>query len=318
MKIAFHTEQIDVRGTCVSLYDYAHYNETLLKNKSIIFTSTKHIERNDILAYNKFKNRFPVYFYSSAKELDNLLEQEDCDILYIIKYGTNDNFISNKIKTVIHAVFDLSQPHGNVFAAVSETLAKKYKYPIFVPHMIAHKPSRTQENLRKELNIPNTAFVFGRYGGKDTFNLSFVMNSIKKMVREREDLYFLFINTPIFDKHPRIFFREKIVSEEDKNKFICTCDAHLEASTLGHTFGLAMGEFSVNNKPIIAYNGKIWNTNHLEILKDKGLYFRNAEEFEKIIKGFDKEKYKNIDMNCYRDFSPEKVMLKFKEVFIDL
>ena len=29
-------------------------------------------------------------------------------------------------------------------------------------------------NLRQELNIPDDAVVFGRHGGKDQFNISFV------------------------------------------------------------------------------------------------------------------------------------------------
>ena len=31
--VAFHTPSLDVRGTNISVYDYAHFNETLLKNK---------------------------------------------------------------------------------------------------------------------------------------------------------------------------------------------------------------------------------------------------------------------------------------------
>ena len=34
VKIGFYTEQLDVRGTCVAIYDYAHYNEVLLNNDS--------------------------------------------------------------------------------------------------------------------------------------------------------------------------------------------------------------------------------------------------------------------------------------------
>ena len=37
-KIAFHSEKICLRGSCVSLYDYAYYNENILNGKSIIIT----------------------------------------------------------------------------------------------------------------------------------------------------------------------------------------------------------------------------------------------------------------------------------------
>lgn len=311
VKIAFHTPSIDVRGTCVSLYDYAHYNEKLLGNISIIVTPASGKCKNDSIALIKFMRRFPVIIY---EDLEAAIE--DCDILYCIKYGTFDGVISRTIKTVIHCVFDLSQPHGDVYAAVSETLAHKYGVKKFVPHMIGLQPSKTQENLRSYLNIPQDAVVFGRYGGMDTFDLEIARSAIKRAVREYDNLYFVFINTPEFDIHPRIIFLPKISDLDEKNRFICTCDAHLECGGLGHTFGLAMGEFSINNKPIIAYNGVVWNTAHFDILKDQAIYFKTEEELYNVLTTFDPSLYSKRDNNCYRDYSPHKVMEQFSKVFI--
>lgn len=42
--IALLSNKLTLRGTEVSLYDYAYYNETLLNNKSIIIT--RDIEKN--------------------------------------------------------------------------------------------------------------------------------------------------------------------------------------------------------------------------------------------------------------------------------
>jgi hypothetical protein len=175
-------------------------------------------------------------------------------------------------------------------------------------------------NLRKQLNIPETAIVFGRYGGLDTFNIRFCINIIIWCVNTRRDMYFLFINTVDFYKHPQIFYLPKITSEQDKNMFIQTCDAHLECGTLGHSFGLAIAENSVNNKPIIAYRpdpNTLWNTAHLEILGANGLYFKDEDEFKNILEKFKPSDYKNRDMNFYKDYTPEKVMEIFKKVFID-
>lgn len=36
-KVAFWSNQLCERGTEVAIYDYAHYNETILNNKSYIF-----------------------------------------------------------------------------------------------------------------------------------------------------------------------------------------------------------------------------------------------------------------------------------------
>lgn len=315
IKICFHTPQIDVRGTSDAIYWYGHYNETILNNKSIILVPEDSKFRNDEIAFLKFQNRFEIRFYKDKKDIDNIIS--DCDILYCIKYGKDDGIKSDKIKTVIHCVFDMSEPHGNVYAAVSKTLAKKFRRELFIPHMIGLEPSITKENLRENLGIPQNAIVFGRHGGLDTFDLFFARLTISRIVRENSNIYFLFINTPVFDNHPQIIFLPKIVETSDKNKFINTCDAHIECGSLGHTFGISIGEFSVNNKPIIVYNGPIWNRAHIDILGNKGIYYQNEDEFYNILTTFKVEEWINKDNNHYKDYSPENVMKKFQEVFIN-
>ena len=314
VKIVFHTEQIDVRGTCNAVFYYAHYNEVLLNNKSVILSKLNN-SFNDPIALEMFNKRFEMLFYTNADEIPELIK--DYDIIYEIKYGLNNGLVYNNIKHCVHAVFDMSQPHGDVFAGVSETLAKKFNKTLFVPHMIGLKPSMTKENLRKKMDIPEDAIVFGRYGGNDTFNLDFAKNAIKRVVRDRKDIYFILINTPIFDDHPQIIFLNKIIDDVDKNKFILSCDAGLECGYLGHTFGIAIGEFSVNNKPNICYNGSLWNRCHLDILGEKGgIYFTTEDELYNILTNFNKNLYVNADLNCYTEYTPEKVMDKFKQVFI--
>jgi hypothetical protein len=316
MIIAFQTSQIDVRGTCVALYDYALYNETILGNTSIVVTDKRNVAKNDLVAIRKFANRFPVIFYDDAEHLHRILKEKKCDMMYTIKYGKKDEIVFDDIKTVIHCVFDLSEPHGDVYAAVSKALAKKYNYPLYVPHMIGLSPSKTKENMREFLGIPDDAIVFGRHGGVDTFNIPFVHDAIRKLIVNHSNLWFVFMGAPHFIEHPRVIYLPLSSDLGEKNRFIQTCDAHLECGTLGHSFGLAMGEFSVNNKPIIAFLGKVWNTAHYDILKNNALYFRNQEEFERIITTFNPELYKDRDLNCYKDFSPEKVMKIFNDVFI--
>ncbi len=313
VKIAFHSESLDIRGTCVALYDYAHYNEILLKNESIILTSKN--KKHDKLALDKFINRFEVRGYYNNEEFQKLIE--DCSIIYHIKYGKNDNFLPKNIKNIIHCVFDMSEPHGDVYAGVSDTLAKKFNKPLFVPHMASLQPSKTKENLRKDFNIPENAIVFGRHGGRDTFDLPFVRHVIKTIIRNRSDIYFIFVNTPPFDNHKNIIFFDQIVNDDDKNKFICTCDAMIHAQLLGETFGLAISEFSVNNKPIITYGGDVWNDNYKNILQNNALYYYDAKDLYNILNTFSKKEYINKDLNFYKEYSPEKVMKIFKKVFID-
>ena len=47
----------------------------------------------------------------------------------------------------------------------------------------------------------------------------------------------------------------------------------IHAQYLGETFGLSIGEFSVNNKPIITYGGRVLNDNYKIILKNNAIYY---------------------------------------------
>lgn len=313
MKILFFIQKIDLRGTCVATYDYAHYHETLLGGQSVILISRN--SNHDVDVLYKFLKRFHVLYYDSLDQIENI--SKDFDLFYVLKYGKKNEFFCKNIKSAIHCVFDLSEPHGDVYAAVSDTLAKKFGQTKFVPHMIGLKPSVTGDNLRETLGIPKDAVVFGRHGGKDTFDLAMAIRAIIKSVLYKSNLHFIFVNTPCFLNHPRVHHINKIVDSDEKNRFIMSCDAMIHAQTLGETFGIAIGEFSVNNKPIVAYKGDVWNDHYKNILKDKALFYLSEHECYNILINFDPLEYKDKDMNCYKEYSPEKVMKKFKEVFMD-
>jgi hypothetical protein len=317
--IAFLTPNLNFRGSCVALRDYALYNELLLNNRSIIITD--HLQQNtsDEIAFNWFVKRFPVFQYDSIHSLDDILLDEDVDILYIIKYGNNDGVGDHnvlKVKTVIHCVFDMTQPHGDVYAGVSKSLANKFGSNLYVPHMISMTPTKGN-NMRNELGIPEDAIVFGRHGGKDTFNLEWAKNIFSQIVRERKDIYFVFLNANVFDNHPQIIVLDATTDTNRKKQFIRTCDAMVVPETMGHTSGIAIMEMSIYNKPIICYNGQVWNTAHIDVLGDKGVYFDNPDRLYEIITTFKKSDYEDKDWNAYRSYNPLDVMTQFRKVFID-
>lgn len=313
MKIAFYSPQIDVRGTCVALYDYAHFNETLLGNISVIVIP-KGVNHDEI-ALVKFMRRFRVIIYTDLEDLEQKIS--DCDVLYCIKYGKNDGIISRNIKTVIHCVFDMSEPHGDVYAAVSSTLAKKFNRSEYVPHMISLRPSINQEdNMRKILNIPSSAIVFGRHGGEDTFDLDMAKNAIIRIVNDYDNRYFIFVNTPIFYEHSNIIYLNKICDLGEKNRFISSCDAMIHAQSLGETFGISIGEFSINNKPIITYGGPVWNDNYRHILMNRAIYYDTEENCYEALSTFNPAEWACRNNNCYSDYKPKRVMEIFKNVFL--
>ena len=77
MKIAFHSNQLGIRGTEVALYDYALGNRDILGNESIIISDAN----ADLTTLDKFKTQFPVYLYNNFDEVEQIVNQENIDAL---------------------------------------------------------------------------------------------------------------------------------------------------------------------------------------------------------------------------------------------
>jgi hypothetical protein len=100
------------------------------------------------------------------------------------------------------------------------------------------------------------------------------------------------MNTRSFFEHERIIYLEPNADINRKVSFINTCDAMLHARERGETFGAACAEFSATNKPIITYRLSREQC-HIDILKDKGLYYINGSELKNIILNFKRDESKN-------------------------
>lgn len=338
MKILFHSNQLSLRGTEIALFDYAYYNEEILNNISIIAVKREGVHHPMVV--EKFNKRFRVFYYDTLMQLQKLAEDEKVDLFYAIKAGENDGILLEGTKSCIHAVFKHYDPHGNVYAYVSEWLSQEMsgsKMP-YVPHIVHLRD--VDGDFRKELNIPKDAIVFGRYGGLETFDIPFVKRLVYSIATKRKDIYFLFMNTenflesknyfkkkwlnklisPLMFTHNQIdniVFLEGVADPAYKARFIKTCDAMLHARLQGESFGIACGEFSIFNKPVITCDASfIKERSHIEILRNKGIYYSNYDQLEKIISNYNKEPKCDWDAYSQR-YNPLAVMNKFKEVFID-
>jgi hypothetical protein len=313
VKIAFHDNQLCERGTTISLFDYAYYNVKILGNESIImYYGSDH--RNVPEVIEKFKKYFKLCPYENwNRDADEILKREECDILYMQKAGEWDGKISNYCKNIVHCVFNTYCKHGDVYGRISGCFGENYpivNYMVNLPNI--------DTNMRKELNIPNDALVFGRHGGLDQFNINYVDSVIDKITDEDKKIYFLFVNTNKFCKEKlNIIHYDKIIDLKKKVEFINTCDAMIHARQMGETFGAAVSEFSIKNKPVITCKN-VSDNEHLKILKDKCFLYNNQNELYDIFKMFkeDLENIKNKDWNAYRDYTPENIINKFNQLFI--
>jgi hypothetical protein len=312
MNIAFWDNYLCERGTTISLFDYAYYNQKILGNKSFIFYDKNYNSNTQII--DKFKKHFTVHETDDFKEVDNYLTQYNITHIYIIKFGDVDNRLSKIAKNCIHSVFDCNHPHGDVYSSISPWVnGNNGKHPV-VPHMI-NLPIHS-DNMREQLNIPSGATVFGGYGGSESFSIPFVHKVVYEVARTNPNIYFLFANFNKFCQDlPNIIHLPTIVVLNEKVKFINTTDAMLWARQEGETFGIAIGEFSTLNKPVIAM--KIGDLSHVHLLGDTAIWYNGQIHLYEILLNFNPEIEKRKDWNAYKDYTPENVMRIFKKIYLE-
>lgn len=343
MTIAFHSNQLSIRGTEVALYDYAHNAETILGHRAIIVTKAS--GKHDDTALQKFHQRFTVLTYQDLPDLEQQLAAAGCLAMYAIKSGDNDGLLPHGVENWVHTVFRICDPHGDVYAYVSDWLAADHRagqgrYPA-VPHMVYWDHTAVPD-LRHQLGIAPEAVVIGTYGGAESFDLHFARRAVLGAAQQREDLVFLFLNThpfgaaaqgrlrlyrsawqdalarfgPLAKQMPNVRFLPGTADMAYKQQFIATSDAMLHARAIGESFGLAIAEFSLMNKPVMTYAAQDLDCDkaHLAMLGSKALTYADEQGLTQLLLGFKPQPEK--DWNAYRDYNPEAIMQRFQNVFV--
>jgi hypothetical protein len=317
MRVGFLSNRFTNRGTEVALYDYAHHNETILKNTSIAITrdlyKIPYSSENSQEVYDKFKARFPLFYYETVEDIDKIVVEQRIDVLFIEKAGGFDKLLSSKCKNLVHCVFTTKEPHGELYTSLHAciNMTDATDFPV-LPYMVHVHP--TNENMRAELGIPADAIVFGTYSGESCFNIDYVRDVVQKIGHDPayRNIYFIFLGIFSFGApSDRILFLPKTTNLETKRRFINTCDAMLYGRGCGETFGLACGEFSMADKPIIASLTKVGSLAHLMILEDDIIGHDTEEELITILTRWPESKI-DVSNNGYKFYTPENVMNIFK------
>ena len=298
------------------MLDYARLNKAILKNDSILcFPDRPGFANHPIL--KKWQQEFPVILYQSKFSLGRALEKEGVRVVYMTKPGPYDGFLVPGIKNCIHTQFLCDEFHGDVYAYLSPWMSKVMtgRDDSFVPFYVPRLESA--ENLRKKLKIPSQARVFGRHGGRDTFNIPFVRKVVATHARRHPEDHFVFLNTkPIHgtEQLPNVHYLPVTVDKEEKGRFLATCDAMIHARDTGETFGLAVGEFAVLGKPVITFSGSRERA-HLEMLGRQSLQYRHAGELIKILRDFRPHRTQGTEYEIFAD--PKVVMEIFRKKFLE-
>jgi len=317
MVIAFYIDEMNFRGVANSTYQYALKNIEILKNISIIFYNKKN-KSNKKEVVTKFKKKFKVYGVNKFSDIDNYQKKLKIKYLYTQKSGNKDEWISKEIKTLVHSVYPqkLKDIHGHRYAYVSEWLSNKYsnnKIP-FIPLIIESENS--PHDLKKKLRIDKKNLIFGCYGGESSFDMKFAQTALLNLVKKRKDIFFIFLNIDKFCDHTQIKFLKGTSNEKTKREFINSCDAMIYGRSQGESFGMACGEFILQNKPIISYKFNKHRSHNFNVPKKYIYEYGSYNELKKILSNYKK----NYDLpkidSKYKDYTASKVMSIFRKVFL--
>ena len=315
LNVLFHAFNLGHRGGTNSLRDYAIYNETILGNRSTILYHTEGHQRSEPDVIESLSKRFELIHVSTNREVDALVKP--FDVVYSQRSGYDEEPSIRSAPFLLHGVFCNYTDQCTRFAYVSKYLSDRMKFNVgkdvpYVPHMV--DLPQPNDNLRKQLNISDDQFVFGRIGGWSEFDIPFVHEAISKILSVRKDLVFVFVNTNPFIEHENVIYLPKSFDQQFKSNFINTCDAMIHAREMGETFGIAMMEFLQFNKPVLAWE-KGNDLNHVETLQPFNLLYNSEDIVQKICDLADNRKQYDFS-NVVAEYTPANVMKKFDEVFL--
>jgi glycosyltransferase involved in cell wall biosynthesis len=318
MKVLFQTDTLNYRGSTVAVSDYARYNQEILGNESIICydgSRDYYIDGGtepEVLV--NLQKEFQIVAYDQVSDLQELVDTEHVELAYFSR--CERGWVPDNCRAVAHSVFQVYEPHADVYAYISEWLASEMNQRHndslpFVPHIVT-LPEAT-DNLKDELGIKSGQTVIGRIGGLRTFDLPFVKQAIVDVLDQRDDYVFVFAGTQPWIDHPRVRYITEFHDVQRKANFFNTCDATIHARSNGESFGLAVAEALFMGKPVLTWEGG-GDQNHTFMLQGSETIYNQNNIRDKLLNVRD-----YIGAEDWRQrvaqFAPEQVMKKFKEVF---
>jgi glycosyltransferase involved in cell wall biosynthesis len=322
MRILLHSEQLSERGTTTAILEYARFLRDSGNDCVIAFQKNHPVNNEEVI--KKVNSEFEIFTYQYFWKIRK--SQKDFDLGYFIKSGSDDGRIFTKKPSIVHAVFQEYQPHGDLYLYVSKWLAdsmnnstknsyhrekhqcrtlncNKFEY---LDHAINMPEVKT--NLRAKLGIPMNHTVGIRYGGKDTFDIPWVKEAIIEMLYEKQDIQFVFANTNKFIDHPRVHFLDTITEGSKKSEFLKTGDFFLHARNQGESFGLAILEAIKVGLPVLTYSGGL-DLNHLNLVPNQ-LTYSDSKTLISLIYNEKFRAYSDIFTEIKNNYTREQVGLK--------
>lgn len=331
------------RGTMRAVRDYARFLKRVMGLKTHLFvplkpqsySSNRDLPPDPPEKFEQIKADFDVVVQYEAG-LNSALETHAVDALIALRGSWNEWSEPNPYTVIttfplrklgVHCVFEGNTVypdgiHGCMpaSAVISACVPSPAKPLPIVPHIVLlPEPSA---DLRSSFGIPDGAFVVGRHGGWETFDIPFVWEAITEALEKRGNLYFLFMNTRIPEhmmQHTRIKVAPATADKQCVSNFVNACSIMLHARILGETFGLACAEFAYFGKPVLAFSNAPKDAcNHFTMLKDDGLaVYKTQEDLVKLLTMIPSAVVSPATRNFVRSsYNPWAVMAAYVKTFL--
>lgn len=292
---------------------------------------------------------FELFRYQNKSELDAFAKSRGITHSYVFSAGKKtdlayydesdpESFRIADTRHITHVVFRNFDPHGEVYAYVSDWLMTWARCRIFIwkiinflsfsrrqcqtlvtsfPHFIEAWPTNTSKQpLKWEIGVPGDAHVIGRIGGFSEFDDLVARKGVGLILDTWEDCYAIFVNTPRFLDHPRAFFLDKL-SRADVKRFYDACDILINGRRMGESFGYSIAEPLSLGKPVIAPNlirNLLMDKNHVRLLKGKGLLYSSAKGILRIYNRLRRQQHSQELPDLTMEFSSRGAEEKLRSI----
>ena len=363
LRMCFLDWALDGRGMPASTFSYASHAESVLGHEVVILAGSiteckgtpraqcrpdLRSDRTKQTAYSpsslqRWCRHFPVRFFKGLVELPGAAQDAGCDSVYLQINSASPHPAVQALqeaghKVLVHCMGWCKFKQGDAYAVISEWAMNRFHTGPVVRYPVSACPAADAAAalaLRATHSIPSDAPLLCYLGGPDSFDLGWVVDRVfgsyaivDGWLSKMPTLHLLFMpGNPKLPQHPRIHFNPASTDLAAKGAFLHTCDAMLHARSNGESFGMAIAEFSVCNKPVIT-QGRVasepgYETAHLDMLGSKAwTYQKGSPEslFAQIKRLVDtpREVLQRGDWNAHESNRPSILMRQsFHPKFID-
>jgi hypothetical protein len=348
MYFILDSNQYSERGDAINAYSYAKALKEIYDIDSTLTYNANGPNNFMVLDFLK-KSGLNLFGYSSEQDFRAFVSKSPATHTYFYKKGVYDARWAPRTKNLIHAVFGHFEPHGDVYAYISDTMHRlvlsRRKHPwdkksfeilrssrecpfspststpvTWVPFIVDPPSPSTPPRFRELFSIPTGKRVIGRIGGWDQMDDPDVWDAIARIILKSSNVHFVFINTKPHIKSDRITYVNGIyISGSMKADFFSICDLTINARLQGESFGFAICESLFYGVPVLAPStarNPSMDPHHISVLSESKYLYDDSFDFEiKLERLLDEDRDSQQLKDKVSKYSKKVVMQRFESEF---